>query len=90
MNQVKVGRHRQVAGKLVVGLNTNRPHGDVRAAAQQVKQPHTELAREAFVDNLQRLEALAHHATLGIGIVGANVAIATCRLLFRALLAVAV
>ena len=55
MDQVKVGWHRQVAGKLMIRLNADRTDGDIRATTQQVKQPHTELTCETFVDDLQRL-----------------------------------
>lgn len=78
MNQVEVGRHRQVTGKLVVRLNANRPYGNVRATAQQVKQPHTEVARKTLVNDLQSLQTLTNDATLGIGVVGANIIFARC------------
>lgn len=77
MYQVKVGRHRQVAGKLVVRLNFNRPDGDVRAAARQVEQSHAELPGKTLVDNFQRLQAFTHHAALGIRIVRLNLALFT-------------
>jgi len=60
----------------MIGLNADRADGDVRATTQQVEQPHTELARETFVDDLQRLQTFTNDAALGIRVIGANIAIA--------------
>ena len=91
MNQVKVGWHRQVAGKLVIRLNADRTHRNIRATTQQVKQPHTELTYKTFVNDLQRLQTFTYHATLGIRVIGTNIAIAAnTRLRIITFIAVAV
>ncbi len=75
MHQVQVGRHRQVAGELVIRLDFDRADGNVRAAAQQVEQPHAELPGKTFVDDFQRVQTLAHHAALGVRIVRLDLAL---------------
>lgn len=91
MNQVKVGWHRQVAGKLMIRLDADRTDRDIRATTQQVKQPHTELTCKTFVNDLQRLQTFTYHATLGIGIVRTNIIVAgETRLRVVTLIAVAV
>ncbi|MNP08949.1 hypothetical protein D3C76_1010360 [compost metagenome] len=91
MDQVEVRRYRQVTGELMIRLNADRADGDIRATTQQVKQPHTELTGKTFVDDLQRLQALAHHATLGIRVIGANIRFAAqSRLRIIVLVAVAI
>ena len=75
MNQVKVGWHRQVAGKLVIRLNADRTDRDIRATTQQVEQPHTELTCKTFVNDLQRLQTFTNYAALGIRIIGTNIVV---------------
>ena len=71
-DQVQVGGHRQIAREVLEALVAHRIHGDVRAAPDQVEQADPEMAREAFVDDVQAVQALADDPVLGRGVIGAQ------------------
>ncbi|CAH0180765.1 hypothetical protein SRABI106_01096 [Rahnella aquatilis] len=48
----------------MVGLDFVRPYGDVRATAQEVEQPHTEMTGKTLVNDFQSLQQVTHNATL--------------------------
>ncbi|MNN30835.1 hypothetical protein D3C81_1444960 [compost metagenome] len=69
VDQVQVGRHRQVAHKVAVLLDPDRADRDVGAAADEVEQRRAQRPREALVDDFERVQAATDDPFLGSQVV---------------------
>src|SRR5690606_16287617 len=85
LDHVQVAGHRQVALEIGVLQDLDRAYRDVGVAPHEIQQQVAQVAREALVDELQRLHAPAHHAVGRAQVVGGRAA----RIVLAARLAVA-
>jgi len=71
VDQVQVGRDRQVAGELAVLLHFHRTDGDFRRAPHEVEDTDAQKTREAVVDDFEAGHPAAYDAFLRRDVVGA-------------------
>ncbi|MCY1232513.1 hypothetical protein D9M72_450080 [compost metagenome] len=80
VDQVQVGRHRQVAGEIAELLDPDAADRNIRAAADEIEQCRAQRTGKALVDDFQRMQAAADDAFLRRQVVRAHPAVVQRRL----------